>query len=172
MFNDWKENMKAHFFEDSVISLEGWMESHCTDPRLARAVSLFLQHRGTRKFASLPGLDRDLLELAHKQDAIGWDDFLEGKITKHFQIVQARYLPRCPTMLNASDWAKRFIDQLIHITHSQWIYRNISKHHATQGNLSAWIGFPSSGISTSSLESRRQTSHKRAASCSRWTSPA
>ena len=75
------------------------------------------------------------MELAHKQDAIGWDDFLEGKITEHFQAGQARFLPRCPMMLNASDWSKRFIDKLIHITHSQWIYRNISKHHATHSQL-------------------------------------
>jgi hypothetical protein len=130
-----KDVGRTKLFKDTIISLEEWMESHYTDPRLARAVSLFLQHRGNRKFASFPGLDRDLLELAHKQDAIGWDDFLEGKITKHFQVVQARHLPRCPTMLNASDWSKRFIDQLIHITQSQWIYRNISKHHATHGQL-------------------------------------
>ena len=104
-------------------------------------VSLFLQHRGDRKFVSLPGLDSNLLELAHKQAAIGWDDFLEGKITKHFQAVQARFLPRCSTMLNASDWSRWFIDQLIHITHSQWIYRNISKHHPTHGQLERldWI---------------------------------
>ena len=61
-----KDAGRTKLFEDAVISLKKWMESHYTDPRLARAVSFFLQHRDNRKFALLPGLDRDLLELAHK----------------------------------------------------------------------------------------------------------
>jgi hypothetical protein len=126
---------RTKLFEDAVIALEEWMESHYTDPRLARMVSLFLQHRGNRTFALLPGLDRDLLELAYKQEATGWDDLMEGKIIKHFQVVQSRFLPRCPTMLNASNWTKQFINQLIHITHSQWIYCNISKNHSTHIQL-------------------------------------
>jgi hypothetical protein len=36
-------------------------------------------------------------------------------------------------MLTVDDWMKQFIDQLIHIVHGQWIYRNILKHHETLG---------------------------------------
>jgi hypothetical protein len=38
-------------------------------------------------------------------------------------------------MLTVDDWMKKFIDQLIHIVHGQWIYRNISKHHDTLGSI-------------------------------------
>ena len=38
-------------------------------------------------------------------------------------------------MLTVDDWMKKFIDQLLHIVHGQWIYRNVSKHHATLGSI-------------------------------------
>jgi hypothetical protein len=30
--------------------------------------------------------------------------------------------------LNRADWTKQFISKLLHVTHSQWIFRNISLH--------------------------------------------
>lgn len=35
----------------------------------------------------------------------------------------------------ASDWTKQFISQLLHLTHGQWIYRNISRYHYKHGLL-------------------------------------
>jgi hypothetical protein len=67
-----KDVGRTKLFEDVVIALEDWMEANYTDPRLARSVSLYLC-----RFATLPHLDRDLLELPYKQDTIGLDDFLE-----------------------------------------------------------------------------------------------
>jgi hypothetical protein len=37
--------------------------------------------------------------------------------------------------LNGSDWTKQFISKILQITHSQWIYRNISLHNKQQGYL-------------------------------------
>jgi hypothetical protein len=37
--------------------------------------------------------------------------------------------------MNASDWTKQLISKLLHITHGQWIYRNISRHHTKLGLL-------------------------------------
>ena len=125
----YKDASRTKLFEDVVIALEEWMESHYTDTRLARAVSLFLQHCRNRKFASLPGLDCDLLELAHKQDMIGWDDFLEGKITKHFQAVQSRFLTALPN--NAE------CQQLI-----QMVYRPADPHHPLPVDLPQCIQAP------------------------------
>ena len=33
------------------------------------------------------------------------------------------------------DWLTNLINKLLHITHDQWIYLNISKHHATLGSI-------------------------------------
>jgi hypothetical protein len=37
--------------------------------------------------------------------------------------------------LNGSDWTKQFISKILRITHSQWIYHNISLHDRQQGYL-------------------------------------
>ncbi len=37
--------------------------------------------------------------------------------------------------LNGSDWTKQFISKILQITHSQWIYCNISLHDRRQGYL-------------------------------------
>ena len=38
-------------------------------------------------------------------------------------------------MMNVDDWLSQLIDKLLHVAHGQWIYRNISKHHATFGSI-------------------------------------
>ena len=37
--------------------------------------------------------------------------------------------------MNADNWLSQLIDKLLHVMHGQWIYRNISKHHATLGSI-------------------------------------
>ncbi len=39
------------------------------------------------------------------------------------------------SFLNGVDWMKQFISKILQITHSQWIYRNISLHNKHQGYL-------------------------------------
>jgi hypothetical protein len=37
--------------------------------------------------------------------------------------------------LNGTDWTKRFISKLLHLTHSQWIHHNILFHNRREGYL-------------------------------------
>jgi ADP-glucose pyrophosphorylase len=37
--------------------------------------------------------------------------------------------------LNGTDWTKQLISRILQITHSQWIYRNISLHDKSNGYL-------------------------------------
>ncbi len=39
------------------------------------------------------------------------------------------------SFLNGADWAKQFISKILHITHSQWIFRNFSLHDKLNGYL-------------------------------------
>ena len=39
------------------------------------------------------------------------------------------------SFLNGSDWVKQFISKILHITHSQWIFRNFSLHDKRNGYL-------------------------------------
>ena len=73
--------------------------------------------------------------MAHAIDKIGWTHFTEGKIPLLLKDLQANYLAHCPTMATIDGWMKRFIGQLLELTHSQWIFRNITKHHHTNGTI-------------------------------------
>jgi hypothetical protein len=75
----------------------------------------------------------DILPLAHHRDLIGWDNFMEGKISKFFATVQHVHLLSASSLMTSFDWSHHFISKLLHITHGQWIYRNITKHHEKHG---------------------------------------
>jgi hypothetical protein len=73
--------------------------------------------------------------LAESQDKIGWRNFTEGYISSHFYNIQRFHLLMSNHFLIGSDWTKQFISKIPQITHSHWIYRNISLHDRQQGCL-------------------------------------
>jgi hypothetical protein len=122
-------------FRQEVKSLQGWLDQDHTHPELARVLPQYILGRGAVKFASLPIHSVDILRLAHQQDLIGWDNFMEGKISNLFAVVQHCHLRNASSLLTSFDWTHLFISKLLHITHGQWIYRNITKHHEKHGLL-------------------------------------
>ena len=76
-----------------------------------------------------------MLTLARSQDTIGWKLFMEGNISTLFYQRQQFHLTMSSSYLNGTDWTKQLISRLLNITHSQWIYRNISLHSNQGGRL-------------------------------------
>ena len=124
-------------FRQEVSSLKQWLQQPHTHPELACLLPQYILGRGAVKFASLPIQSVDILRLANQQDAIGWDNFMEGKISTCFLSVQHSHLLLADSILTCHDWTHHFISKLFHITHGQWIYRNISKNHEKHGMLRA-----------------------------------
>lgn len=120
-----------------VDELSSWMQSTHTDPDLARCLKAYILARGQKSFSSLPCLPVAFRPMAYEQDLIGWDNFMEGKISGRIRAIQHGHLLSSPSVLTASDWLTTFITKILHITitHGQWIYRNISHHHNTLGQL-------------------------------------
>ena len=106
------------------------MEAH-TDPVLGSALSEYLSSRGKRTLANIvsPTRNAALLRLAQMQDTIGWDNMLEGKVTKFIKEYQHVHLTGSSSMLTADDWLRQFLKHVLHLTHGQWIYQNVSRHH-------------------------------------------
>jgi hypothetical protein len=77
--------------------------------------------------SSIDGLPREFLRFAPSQDIIGWDNFLLGMVSMYMQPIQYSHLLVSSLMLNVDDWMSQFIGKLLHLTHGQWMYRNISK---------------------------------------------
>ena len=79
---------RTKFFQEHVEKLSEWMDSHHTDPELAPLITRYLLGRGKVRFIRLPGLPSYFEGLARTQDAIGWRNFTEGKLSKTFRRVQ------------------------------------------------------------------------------------
>jgi len=86
-------------------------------------------------FADMRAMSPRMKALAQSQDKIGYRNFMEGHISIHFYEVQKFHLAMFSSFLNGADWAKQFISKILHITHSQWIFRNFSLHDKRTGYL-------------------------------------
>ena len=127
---------RTKMFKEHVRKIEEWMEDHYTDPKLQGIVVGYLQGRGRAKLAQLAkGYERRYQRLAQAQDRIGWRHFTEGKMAENFREIQKRYLSQEDTQLTADSWMKGLVSKLLEMTHAQWIFRCISKHHRTKGSL-------------------------------------
>ncbi len=73
--------------------------------------------------------------LANGQDLIRWRDFTKGHISTHFYAIQTFHLMMLSSYLDGEDWTKQFISKILQLTHSQWIFRNISFHDKKNGYL-------------------------------------
>ena len=126
---------RTRLFTEHVTKLAEWMHTHHTDPELAPLITEYLRGRGRTKFERLSDVPRYLKGLARTQDAIGWRNFTEGKLSKTFRRVQESYLAESDTSLTVDSWLKGFVGKLLEMTHAQWIFRCVSKHHRTKGSL-------------------------------------
>ena len=91
--------------------------------------------RGDKPFADMGAMTPRMKALAQSQDKIGYRNFMEGYISIHFYEIQNFHLAMSSSFINGADWAKQFISKILHITHSQWIFRNFSLHDNRNGYL-------------------------------------
>jgi len=127
---------RTRLLKEQVTNLQEWMEKDDnTDPELAYWIPKYLLMRGTKPLAGMGDMSESMYRLAKSQDTIGWRQFTEGYISKEFQKRQTFHLQMSSSRLNGSDWTKQLTSKILQITHSQWIYRNISLHNKTNGYL-------------------------------------
>jgi len=91
--------------------------------------------QGDKPFADMGAMSPRMKALAPIQDKIGYRNFMEGYTSIHFYEIKNFHLAMSSSFLNGADWAKQFISKILHITHSQWIFRNFSLHNKRNGYL-------------------------------------
>jgi hypothetical protein len=91
--------------------------------------------RGDKPLSKMGFMSPQFKALAASQDLIGWRDFTEGHISTHFYAIQSFHLAMSSSYLNGEDWTKQFIPRILQISHSQWIFRNVSLHNRMHGYL-------------------------------------
>lgn len=125
---------RTKLFHDNVSELEAWLSlNDNTDSELAYWLIKYILGRGSLRFAALGSLSQDLHQAAISQDKIGWRNMMEGRISRLFYGIQCQHLSKSHSRINGDDWMRGLINRLIHITHSQWLFRNFTLHDSICG---------------------------------------
>jgi hypothetical protein len=106
-----------------------------TNPEILYWIPKYILMRGDKPLSKMGYMLPQFKALARSQDRIGWRDFTEGYISTHFYDIQSFHLAMSSSYLNEEDLTKQFISKLLQITHSQWIYHNISLHNRQHSYL-------------------------------------
>ena len=121
---------------DNADELEKWLEKDgSTDQELAYWIPKYILMLGDKPFEDMGAMTPRMKALAQSQDKIGYRNFMEGYISIHFYEIQKFHLAMSSSFINGADWAEQFISKILHITHSQWIFRNFSLHDNRHGYL-------------------------------------
>ena len=127
---------RTQLLRDSTAELEKWMESNNnTHHELCYWIPKYIMCRGQVNFVDLGPMSPMIYAIAASQDAIGWRNFMEGRISTKITALQSKHLILTGSRLPVKSWSSRFISMLLHITHSQWIFRNFMLHDSAMGYL-------------------------------------
>lgn len=74
-------------------------------------------------------------EAAVEQDSIGWQNFLEGKVSRRWRDLQEQYFLERGSSRLSEFWASGLVKRLLELTHSQWKFRSDYLHERNQQGL-------------------------------------
>jgi hypothetical protein len=130
------DESRTQLLIDTVNELTKWMaKDNITDPEILYWILKYILMRGEKPLSQMGFMSPQFKALATSQDLIGWRDFTEGHISTHFYVIQTFHLTMSNSYLNGEDWINQFISKILQLTHSQWIFRNISFHDKKNGYL-------------------------------------
>ena len=125
------DNEQSKLYKVSVDALVSWMDSYETDPVLMCLIERYLRARGSSTMSDIApeGLDvkYEIFIKWHKR--LGWQNFIEGRFLSFLVQLQREYLCDRETWRTAESWDRGLIEQLLRITHRQWLLRNAILHY-------------------------------------------
>ena len=113
--------------------LQSWLSANHGHRELVYWIPRYIKLRGTRRLGEMPRTSVDFQRFASQQDLIPWRAFMEGKVSKALFRLQETALTNSPSNMSIDSWAKKFTSHLLHITHGQWVFRNVTLHDASVG---------------------------------------
>ena len=130
------DESRTRLLAKTVEGMAKWMsKDNITDPEIWYWIPKYILMRGSKPLSEMGFMSPQFKALVISQDIIGWREFTEGHILTHFYAIQSFHLAMSSSYLNGEDWTKQFISKILQITHSQWIFRNISFHNRKNGYL-------------------------------------
>ncbi len=119
---------------NSIDLLSSWMVEVDTDPDLQGCIVEYAKGRGSITMTDIcQGWDSRLQWMARDQDKIGWQQFMEGIVTKELREIQTTYSAVEGSNVSPEQWTVSVVTKLLEMTHGQWLYRCIQVHDRVQG---------------------------------------
>ena len=75
-----------------------------------------------------PSLHHRYVLFIKYQDILGWQNFVEGRFLRYMVQLQREYLADRETWRTAESWSRGLIEQVLRITHRQWLRRNATMY--------------------------------------------
>ena len=117
---------RVELWTRSVRDLTEWVAETTSHLHLRDMLSSYLLARdGACMTDFAPAWDEELTRLAEQHDLIGWDNFVEGRISAAYLEVVAPCFPS-RGKYNPTRWCTELVSRLMQMTHKQWLFRN---HH-------------------------------------------
>lgn len=126
---------RAALFASSVHTLVEWLHKQQTDFELILLIKQYLLARGDRTMLSLCHPNSIYRQLAYMHDQIGYDNFLEGRISSLFRSMRQRDISDRNLRKHAGHWCNGLVLHLLQITHRQWTYRCQTVHYKAADGL-------------------------------------
>jgi hypothetical protein len=128
----------AQAFAQSASEVELWLTKNNAHPNLCFLLLRYLWGRGALsgyKCATALNLPHIFREFAESHDIIGWDNFFMGMVSSKLLLIQSEFFLHSKSYSSATQWISGLITQLLHVTHTQWIYQCVLVHDRTTGTL-------------------------------------
>lgn len=131
-----KNEDRKKLLSDCTTDLVRWMSiGENTHPDIIQWVENYIMSQVTPPSIFDHPPPPSIAALVTEQRDIGWRNFMEGRISKQFFRIQFCHLIHARARITAEAWTRTFISKILHITHSQWIFRNFMLHGKTHGLL-------------------------------------
>ena len=125
------ETRRKLYFE-SIDKFERWLRKRKTDPDLTSMLVQYLKGRGEVTMVSCLSRRASKLDsfrqLAAEQDRLGFQNLSEGRVSTLFERIQCARYKKIKSRRSSAKWAAELVDQLFHLVHLQWTYRNKYLH--------------------------------------------
>ncbi len=112
---------------EAVDGFEAWMEEVQTHPDIIYCVTHTLRARSPDHLFMAYSSDATR-EAAIEQDAIGWNNFVEGRVSTKWRELQGDYYLQVGAKRTTRKWAEGLVCNLLALVHKQWIARNAVVH--------------------------------------------
>jgi hypothetical protein len=118
-------------WEQGAAKLATWFSNQDTHPGISQIMLTRLQawrqHQETQfPIPTLPALQITYLD----QQEIGWFNFLQGRISTRWVIMQSDYYQLINSKRTATTWARRLICHLWELSRNMWLHRNHILHES------------------------------------------